>query len=208
VEHVYCFRLGTGNCYKVGRTKNSPEERKRGLSTGSPEKFEPYRDIETENAPELEAYIHHLLDEKRAANGEFFNVSSQELDEAVDQALAFLAESQPLCREADELKQRKPLNDTPVEATPEMLEAYRQLRRLRQENYLMEKQICLLESKIQVAIGDAVGMQGIASWKWVSRPTLDIARFKAEQESLYQAYLRESGVGGSASRKWILLGED
>lgn len=86
MEHVYCFQLGTSNCYKVGRTRNSPEERKRGLSTGSPEKFELYRDIKTENAPGLEAYIHHLLDEKRAADGEFFNVTSRELDEALGRA--------------------------------------------------------------------------------------------------------------------------
>jgi hypothetical protein len=193
MEHVYCFQLASGNCFKVGRTKNSPEERKRGLSTGSPERLVPYRNVETENAPGLEAYIHQLLDDKRAANGEFFNVSSRELDEAVDQAVAFIAESLPLRREADELRQRMPLDETPVEASPEMLETYRQLRRLRQERYLLEQQIRFLESKIQVAIRDAVGMQGIASWKWVSRLTLDLDRFKAEQEALYQAYLRESG---------------
>jgi hypothetical protein len=207
MEHVYCFQLGAGNCYKVGRTKNSPEERKRGLSAGSPEKFELYRDLETENAPGLEAYIHHLLDEKRAVNGEFFNVTSQELDEAVGRAVAFIEESLPLRHKADELRQRKPLNDTPVAASPAMLKTYRQLRRLRREKYLMEQQIRFLESKIQVAIGEAVGMQGIASWKWVSRLALDIDRFKAEQEALYQAYLRESG-----SRRFCLdrvdLGEE
>jgi Meiotically up-regulated gene 113 len=198
MEHVYCFQVGAGNCYKVGHTKNSPEERKRGLSTGLPEKLELYRDIETEGAPDLEAYIHHLLDEKRAANGEFFNVTSQELDEAVGQAVAFIAEFLPLRRKADELKQRKPLNDTPVEASPEMLETYRQLRRRRREKYLMEQQIHFLESKIQVAIGDAVGMQGIASWKWVSRPTLDTGRFKAEQEALL------SGVPSRVRKSEIL----
>lgn len=121
--------------------------------------------------------------------------------------MAFIEESLPLRHKADELRQRKPLNDTSVSASPEMFETYRQLRRMRRERYLREQQIRFLDSKIQVAIGDAAGMQGVASWKWVSRPTLDIDRLRAEQEALYQAYLRESG-----SRRFCLdrvdLGEE
>ena len=48
VESVYCFQLGDSDCFKVGRTKNSPEDRKRGFSTGSSERFKLYRTIKTE----------------------------------------------------------------------------------------------------------------------------------------------------------------
>lgn len=61
LESVYCFQLGWGDCFKIGRTKNSPEDRKRGFSTGSPVKLNLYRAIETEYAPELETCIHQLL---------------------------------------------------------------------------------------------------------------------------------------------------
>ncbi len=192
LEHVYCYRLGCGNCFKVGRTKNDPEERKRGLATGSPVKLNFYRDIETKYSSKLERYVHQLLDEKRAENGEYFNVTAQELDEAVDRAVSFVEESEPLLSEAKKLQHRHP-NDTMVESSSEMLEIYRQLRALGREKYLIEQRIAFLESRIQVAIGDNCGMRGVASWKWRDHWTMDVSRFRKEQDALYEEYLRNQG---------------
>jgi hypothetical protein len=191
LKHVYCYQLGSGNCYKVGRTKNPPEKRMREFATGSPLKLSLYRDIETENSSDLETYIHQLLDAKRAENGEFFNVTAKELDEAVDRAVAFMGEFQPLLSEAKKLCRKKP-NNTMAEPPSEMLNIYRQLRELSRERYLIEQRIAFLETKIQVAIGDNCGMKGVASWKWVDRWTMDIKRFKSEQEALYDKYKRNS----------------
>ena len=132
--------MGSGNCYKVGRTKNSPERRKSQFSTGSPMKLHLYRDVETESASELETYIHQDLDPCRAENGEFFNVTAQELDDAVDRAVAFMKELQPLVREAKQLCRKKP-NDTMVKPPREMLSNYRELRKLSRERYLIEQRI-------------------------------------------------------------------
>jgi hypothetical protein len=198
LKHVYCYQLGSGNCYKVGRTKNPPEKRKQALATGSPVKLNLYRDIKTENPSSLEKYIHQLLDPKRAENGEIFNVTAQELDDAVDQAVAFVEEFQPLLHEANKLR-RKPPNETMVDPSVEMLGIYRQLRALSREKYLLEQRIAFLESKIQVVIGDNCGMRGVASWKWADCWTMDIGRFRREQEALYQEYKRNSG-----SRKFRL----
>ncbi len=107
LEHVYCYQLGRGDCFKVGRTKNDPEERKRGFAAGSPVKLTLYRKIETEYPSSLEKYIHQLLDERRAENGEIFNVTAQELDDAVDRAVAFVEEFQPLLHEADNLRRNR-----------------------------------------------------------------------------------------------------
>ncbi|MGC1370778.1 MAG: GIY-YIG nuclease family protein [Candidatus Sulfotelmatobacter sp.] len=189
---VYCYQLGS-NCYKVGRTKNSPGDRKRGFATGSPVKPKLYREIPTDHASGLERYIHQLLDEKRAENGEIFYVTSQELDDAVDKAVAFVEESQPVCREAAKLRRRKPASDTMLEPSSEMLGIYRQIRTLCREKYLIDQQIVFLESKIQVAIRDNSGMMGVASWKWEDRWTMDTVLFKKEQQGLYDAYKRNSG---------------
>src|SRR5207247_6837630 len=119
-KNVYCYQSGSGDCYKIGLTKDEPRRRKRGLSTGSPVKFkpEPYRTIASEHAAQLETYIHHLLDERRAENGEFFYVNEQELDAAVDEAIAFVNESRPLVLDAKKLcKERQ--NGTMVESTEE-----------------------------------------------------------------------------------------
>jgi hypothetical protein len=192
LQHVYCYQMGSGNCFKVGRTKNPPERRKSQFSVGSPVKPHLYRDIETENASELETYIHQDLDPSRAENGEFFNVTAQELDVAVDRAVAFMKELQPLVRDTKQLYRKKP-NDTMVKPSREMRANYRELRKLSRERYLIEQRIRLLASKIQVAIGDNCGMTGVASWKWVDRWTMDIERFKREQEALYENYKRDSG---------------
>lgn len=193
LENVYCLQLGCGNCFKVGRTKNSPADRRRGVATGSPEKLNLYKEIPTEYAPELERYIHQLLDEKRAENGEYFHVTEQELNDAVNRAVAFVEKAQPLVGEANRLRGQKLLSATLVEPSDEMFRIYRELRTLRREKYFIEQRIVFLESRIQVAIGDNWGMRDIASWKWMDRWTVDIKRFKKEQDALYQEYKRNSG---------------
>lgn len=193
VESVYCFQLGDSDCFKVGRTKNSPEDRKRGFSTGSSERFKLYRTIKTEYARELETYIHQLLDTRRAENGEFFHVSAQELDLAVEDARSFVEKAQPLIYQAERLRKEKPLNEVLVEPCNEMFQVYQRLRKVRRDRYLIEQEIAFLESTIQVGIGRNAAMREIASWKWTDHWTMDMDRFKKEQDALYQQYKRNSG---------------
>lgn len=192
LKHVYCYQFGSDECYKVGLTKNPPEKRMRGFASGSPMKLKLYRVVETEYASSLEKHIHQLLDGKRTENGEFFHVDRQELDDAINEAEAFISESQPLLREAKKLSRKKP-NDTMVDPTDETRDIYLQLRKANREKFLLERRIELLESKIQVAIGENCGMKGIASWKWVDRWTMNLARFKKEHENLFKEYKRNSG---------------
>ncbi len=128
-----------------GRPDEEPAPaRMRGLATGSPVKLTFYRAVETENASGLEKYIHQLLDAKRAENGEFFHVNRQELDNAINEAEAFIRESQPLLLEAKKLCRKKP-NDTMVDPTDEMRDIYLQLRKANRDKFLLERRIELLE---------------------------------------------------------------
>jgi hypothetical protein len=108
LKHVYVYRIGAGNRYKIGRTKHPPEKRMHGWATGSPVKPKLYRDVLTENPSVLETHIHHILDLKRTENGEFFDVTQDELDEAVNRAEAFAKEFQPLVLETKRLSRKKP----------------------------------------------------------------------------------------------------
>jgi hypothetical protein len=193
LESVYCVRLGEGDRFKVGRTKNSPEDRMRGFSTGSSEKFELYRTIKTAYARELEMYVHQLLDSRRTENGEFFHVTAQELNLAVDDAQAFVDKAQPLIDQAEQLRREKPLNEKLVEPCEQMFQIYQRLRKVRRDRYLIEQEIAFLESTIQVAIGRNAAMREIASWRWTEQCRFDMDRFKKEQDSLYQQYQRISG---------------
>lgn len=140
---VYCFRFGSEDCFKIGRTKNPPDERRKGVSTGSPRKLTLHREIKADDAPFLENYIHKLLDARRAENGEFFNVSADELDRAIAEAEAFLAERSPVLQEAEKLKKRRPSEDT-LEPTEAVRALHRELRDARREWYLLEQRIAVL----------------------------------------------------------------
>ena len=202
LKHVYCYRIGTDNCYKIGWTKGAPDKRMRGFATGSPAKLKLYRDELTENASALEQYIHQLLDARRTENGEFFNVTTQELDDAIDQAVAFMKELLPLLDGVKKLRRKKP-NETMIDPSDEMLDVYRRLRKATREKFLPDRRIELLESKIQVVIGENRGMTGVASWKRNDCWKMDTTRFKKEKSALY-AELYEEYKRNSGSRKFCL----
>ena|SRR5436190_13108665 len=192
LKHVYCYQVGSSDCFKVGRTKNEPQKRKRGLSVGSPVKLELYRAVQTEDAVRLEQHIHQLLDLDRAENGEFFYVTRQELDEAVDEAIAFVDRCRPLLQEAKKLCRKKP-GGTMLDPSDEMLDVYRELREAGRQKFLLERRIEFLEGKVQFVIGENRGIAGIASWEWCDRWTMNIGLFRKEQPKLYEKYKRDSG---------------
>lgn len=195
--HVYCFRLGSQDCYKIGLTQNTPAKRMRGFATGSPSRFTEYRVEATEYPRALEKHIHALLSTKRAENGEFFYATREEVDSAFDRAVVFVREFQPLVAAVEKLREQRP-PDTVAEPTDEIKHAYRELRTARRDRLLLDQRIEFLESKIQVAIGQNRMMKGIASWEWVDNWQLDLTAFKdAEPEEygrLYGQYKRNSGT--------------
>jgi hypothetical protein len=97
--YVYCFRVGQQECFKVGRTRTTPQKRLRGVAVGSPQVLTVHRTLETDDAARLEAYIHWILDPVRAPNGEFFNVSEKQLDKAIATAVAAIDRSAAPFRE-------------------------------------------------------------------------------------------------------------
>lgn len=189
---VYCYQFGEEDCYKIGKTKLQPEERKRGFATGSPVDITLYRTVETDDPSAVETLIHRLLCERRA-KGEFFRVSRPELDKAVDEALAFVGELQPLLQRANDLRRTRP-NETMLDPSDEIRQVALQLRAAQNQRWLLERRIELLASRIQIAIGENCGMEGVASWKWKDHWDMDTKRFEAEHKELYDQYRRNSGV--------------
>ncbi|PWT97640.1 MAG: hypothetical protein C5B51_30930 [Terriglobia bacterium] len=197
LKHVYCFQVGSEDCFKIGLTKNTPKKRARELATGSPSKLTERRVEATEYPRALERRIHTLLSAKRAENGEFFRATWQEVETAFNNALEFVRESQPLVAAANKMRAQKP-TPTVAEPTDEIRGAYRELRMARCERQLLDDRIELLESKIQMAIGRNSGLAGIASWEWVDNWQFDTSAFKKEEpdkyEELYEKYKRNSGA--------------
>jgi hypothetical protein len=195
--YVYCYQFDSERCFKVGRTIRDPEQRKKAYRAGAPGKLNLYRKISSEDAVLLETYIHKILDHARTENPEVFRVTRRELDDAVEQAEAFVDQFGQILREAENLRRTMP-RDTLAEPSPEMFDLYRQLRAETRESFFLQKRIEVLQAKIQVAIGHNSGMKGIASWGWFPRFTIDLESFKANHPDLYEKYKRDS-----SSRKFL-----
>lgn len=191
---VYCYRAGALDLFKVGHTKNAAAMRMKNVQTGSWEVLSIYRQIETDHAPRLlEDRIHKLLAAYRTKKGEFFQVTTELLDRAVDDAQVFLAEYLPIIQQVKKFQRHKP--------SPEVLHTYddidvvfQELKKAKQEQALLEQRIELLQGKLQIAIGENAGIENVASWKWQEKFIFDLRLFKADQPALFKRYQKSSGT--------------
>jgi hypothetical protein len=186
---VYCFRVGSEDTFKVGRTKNPPVQRMKSVSVGSPQKLTLHREITTDDPPLLEKYIHWLLDAHRAPNGEFFTVGPKELDRAIEEAESFLAESVPVLQEAKKLQKQRPTSQM-LDPSDTLDALHRELRDAERQAFLLEQKIAVLRGRIQVAIGENLGIRGVASWKWREQWTVDEKALKHDAPQVYERFKR------------------
>lgn len=191
---VYCYRAGALDLFKVGHTKNAAAMRMKNVQTGSWEVLSIYRQIETEHAPRLlEDRIHKLLAAYRAKRGEFFHVTTDLLDRAVDDAQAFLTDYLPIIQQVKKLQRHKP-NPEVVQRTNDIDAVCQELKKAKQEQALLEQRIELLQGKLQIAIGENAGIEGVASWKWQEKLIFDLGLFKSDRPALFKQYQKSSGT--------------
>jgi Meiotically up-regulated gene 113 len=181
------MRHGCENVFKFGKTTNF-EQRPKGLQTGNPEQLTYFDFIKTDDYRQGETFIHRLLDSRRV-NGEFFSVTPDEAREAMQACRDFLEHELPRRKKAEEL--------STVESGPEMRphseDAWamsRELLRLCQQKDRIQIEITRLETAIQLAIGTARGIEGVATWETEdSRRTFNPEALKAANPELYDLYL-------------------
>ena len=109
----------------------------------------------------------------------------------MNRAEAFTQELQPLFHEAKRLSRKKP-TDEMLDPTDHVRDLYRRLQEASREKYLLDRQIELLVSRVKIAIGENRGIEGVASWDWQERSTMDVKRFQKEHPVLYEEYKRDS----------------
>ncbi len=81
----------------------NPEKRKQAYRSGVAGKLTFRLKIFSEDMSLLETYIHWILDHGRTENREVFRVGWQEVETAIEQALAFMV-NEPFLRDADSLR--------------------------------------------------------------------------------------------------------
>jgi hypothetical protein len=73
-----------------------------------------------------------------------------------------------------------------------MLLLHRELKDAWHRSFLLEREIEILRSRLQIAIGEHLGIKGVASWKWRDRWFLNQALIKKEEPELYEKYRKLS----------------
>ena len=188
---VYCYQVASSDCFKVGRTKNTARERLKNVSVGSPHRLTIYREIKTDHPALLEKQIHWQLNGCRAENGEFFNVTKRQLDKTIEDAESHLTRSLPVIQQAKKLQRLEP-NPQTIEPTDNAHTLHKELKEAMRQAFFLEQRIELLQSQLQIAIGDNLGIEGVASWKWRECWRLDVELFKRQEPKLFEKYRRLS----------------
>lgn len=202
MSHVYAFRHGTVNYFKVGQTSSALTLRRRQLQVGCRDELTLFGSVPAAtaaDAADAEQFIHRLLARHRTGIGETFTCTEDDISEALQKTAAFLVDTLPKVRE----DQAKIAELAAMKSTPEILPATEQLRQAKrrlidiaQEKTALEDQLKdlsseqqVLENMIKLTIGSARGVAGVA-W-WVSgdgRRKFDPDRLKAEQPDLYAQF--------------------
>jgi hypothetical protein len=71
-KHIYIFSTDIDNVYKIGKTKNNPENRKNQLQTGCVKDIKIIYDYNTSNDSLLESFIHTILSRYQYSTREHF----------------------------------------------------------------------------------------------------------------------------------------
>jgi len=189
---VYAFQSGIDNFFKIGRTGDHPDIRRKSLSTGNPQPLSTADLIETPYEILCETYLKRVLRSKRRTEGdgtEIFELALDELREAFDDAREFLQDYLPREQEADLLSREQSDGQILIPGERER-ELYQQLLKIRETEDRLRFERELVESELKLAIGKADGLQGIATWKTSSFRRFDRTAFRLADEEMYERFVR------------------
>lgn len=145
-----------------------------------------------------------LLEEKRVINRrEVFNVTMQEVTKAFETAIAVINDTQELIRNAAVAAKTRPGSRQKPGASAETLTLYQELREAHRDEFFLQRRIEVIESKIKLAVGDNLGIDGVVTWDWRSDFRIDITKLRKQRPKLYHLLLKRFEADSSGRRcKW------
>jgi T5orf172 domain len=189
-NYVYCYQLGDTNYFKIGHSID-PKVRENAYLTISPLDLIERCRVETAHPTALETCIHYLLEPRRIKHRkELFETTIQEVDEAFAKAIPIVDESQRLKSDAAVLGKKKPANKTMLAASDEILQLYEELRLVSRDEFLLQRRVEVLESKIKLATGENIGIADVFEWKWIPGQRINIEALKKARPNLYKLLLK------------------
>lgn len=173
--YAYVIALGETGLFKVGHTDDL-DERLRAHSTISPEPLSYYATIESDDCSAIEKVMKDYLEEYRVPGieaREMFKPPLSELDDAIALGREWNVSMLPLLAEAEEARLQACDFDRALDPSEEHWALYRELLRLRQVELRAVQGQTWIAARLQVDMGTAWSLDGIATWKSGTRATLD-----------------------------------
>jgi hypothetical protein len=189
---VYILKSGDENLFKIGKAVDV-ERRAKQLATGNPQPLAEFARIESEHPAECEKYLHHRLRTKRSRRSgarEFFEVEPAELEDLIRDVDVRVEEHVAALRGAKRLA-KQAHSDQMLDPTDSDQTKHRRLLEVREALEALVFERDRLEADLKVAIGNAAGLDGIATWRSYTKHELNNAALKAEEPEVYRRYLRE-----------------
>jgi hypothetical protein len=193
LAHVYIFRHGKENKFKIGRTKKSANIRLKELQTGNPD-LTLFDVIETEYDTDIEKYIHRRLATRKIINGsssdEFYAVSAPELQPIIAEAYDYNGKM-PVIEQAQELGAEEP-DGSIKEPGNAAVSMHQELLEIEEEMARLDARVEYLVAGIKITIGAASALRGIATWQTVMSNRFNATAFKADHPDIYEQYRSKS----------------
>jgi hypothetical protein len=184
--YAYVIKIGDTGMYKLGHSED-PERRIEEHYTMATEALSWYAQIESDDCPKVETVMKDYLEEFRVPGlkaRELFKPPRAELDEAIAVAREWNEVMLPVLGAAELMRQQECDPELAVEPTEEHWALYSELLRLRQIELRAKQGQIRIAARLQVDMGKAASLDGIATWKSQYKQTLDRAGFVREYPHL------------------------
>jgi hypothetical protein len=193
---VYFLRSGDSTVYKIGRTRNTVEKRKKGgLSTGNPDIL---HDIKTWDCGHAANVFENLLHNTFIANHlsdrdatEFFDFKNTPEADVVAHIDALFAEFQAEWQDMPDVTQN---GDSLLPLTTELEQLVRERRNIQAQIKVLEYHMHNKDVKIKACIGEHMGfeVQGrpVVTWKQQATTRLDQQALKEKYPDIAKEFLK------------------
>jgi hypothetical protein len=190
VGYVYVLRSGESDHFKVGRTERNVADRVKQLSTGNPSPLIIFDVIETPYAAKCETFLLNRLQPRRSRDSgakEFFVIEPDEMRVEVRLARDYAENDLPKVTQVQALA-LVACEDRWVSPSEQARSIFRELIEVRASIDILTRRREKLENDLKLTIGTAIGLEGLATWKFVEGHRFNTDQFAKDHPELYLTY--------------------
>jgi hypothetical protein len=203
MPNLYVLKDEVSGFLKIGRA-NDVAVRIRNLRVGNPS-LNLVKAYETEHDNELETFIHNRFANRRQ-RGEFFQVSPDEVEKEIHDALQVIQDRPDTA--ILEATQTSLAQESPRDANEKEVELLNSLLEVRADMARLNLLETTLLERLKVSIGNNSGLKDWATYKPSFREDIDLPRLRSERPEIFEEYKRRTVFRPLRVRKFIRFNDD